>query len=302
MTITVCIATYRRVDRLASLLSDLARQSRLPDEVVVVDNDAAGSARDVVERHRQLHALYPLIYDVQMRKNISITRNRTVERATGEWLAFVDDDERAPDSWLATLADCALRYHADGVLAPVVPVVPDHAPAWIRRGNFYEFPRTATGQVVPVNRLRFGNVLLRGALLRSGMPLFDPAYGLTGGEDNDLLARLVSRGARIVWCEEAIVTEPIERSRLSLSWLVLRGLSGGQDFARNTLTGRYGPIDWKGRLLLLAKSLVQMLAAAALAVITLPTGRHHAARWLVKSAANLGKLSAFAGLAYREYA
>ena len=46
--ISVCIATYQRADRLAALLTDLTRQTLLPGEVVVVDNDAAESARPVV--------------------------------------------------------------------------------------------------------------------------------------------------------------------------------------------------------------------------------------------------------------
>jgi len=48
MSISVCIATYRRAERLALLLEDLRQQERLPDEVIVVDNDAVGSARSVV--------------------------------------------------------------------------------------------------------------------------------------------------------------------------------------------------------------------------------------------------------------
>jgi succinoglycan biosynthesis protein ExoM len=302
VTISICIATYRRTNRLAALLGDLAGQSLPPSEIVVVDNDADGSARETVEQYRNGAPPCPVIYAIQPLKNISLTRNRTIELATGDWLAFVDDDERAPATWLAQLTESAGRWKADGVLAPVVPIVPGDAPAWIRRGSFYDFPRTPTGQVVPVNRLRFGNVLLRGELLRRGAPLFDPAYGLTGGEDNDLLARLVQAGARIVSCDEAIVHEPVDKSRLSLRWLVLRALSGGQDFARNTLSGRYGPIGWPGKCRLLGQSAAQLLVATVLSVIALPAGRHRAAHWLIKAAANLGKLSAFGGFAYREYA
>jgi len=43
---------YRRAERLALLLEDLRQQERLPDEVIVVDNDAVGSARSVVESCR----------------------------------------------------------------------------------------------------------------------------------------------------------------------------------------------------------------------------------------------------------
>jgi len=205
-------------------------------------------------------------------------------------------------SWLETSLDAAAAaYSADGVLGPVDPLVPAEAPAWIRRGRFYDFPRMASGEVVPPNRLRFGNVLLRGRLLRELEVCFDPAYGLTGGEDGDLLSRLALAGARIVWCDEAIVREPIEQSRLSLAWLLRRSLRGGQDFARHSLSGRYGT-QGTGRMRLLVRALLQLIAAATLSVLALPLGRHRAAHWLTKASANLGKLSVFMGWHYREYA
>jgi succinoglycan biosynthesis protein ExoM len=301
-TVSVCIATYRRAERLAAVLDDLTRQTRLPDEVVVVDNDAAASARLVVEQRLCQSAPFPIRYAVQPVKNISLTRNKTVELAGGDWLAFIDDDERAPPPWLAQLVEAAARDAADGVLGPVDPIVPLSAPAWIRRGRFYDFPRMATGAVIPPNRLRFGNVLVKGSWLRGAEEPFDPALGLTGGEDGDLLSRLVQRGARIVWCDEAIVREPVEPSRLSLRWLLRRALSGGQDFARHSLAGRYGSMSTGKRVRFFLRALAQALAAAGLTLVVWPLGRHHAARWLTTLSANVGKLSVFWGWRYREYA
>jgi succinoglycan biosynthesis protein ExoM len=299
--ISVCIATYRRADRLAALLTDLTRQTLLPQEVVIVDNDESASAAAVVEACRQSQPPFAIRYAIQPVKNISITRNRTVELANEEWLAFVDDDERAPEFWLARLAAAATQYGAAGVLGPVDPVVPAEAPAWIRRGRFYDFPRMPSGTVIPPNRLRFGNVMLAAGLLKALGTPFDPAYGLTGGEDGDLLSRLVLNGAKIVWCDEAIVHEPIESSRLSLKWLLRRSLRGGQDFARHCLTGRYGRRS-ANRFRLFARALVQLIVASGIALLVLPLGRHHAAHWLTKASANIGKLSIFLGLHYREYA
>jgi succinoglycan biosynthesis protein ExoM len=300
-SISVCIATYRRLDRLEALLGDLCRQQLLPGEVIVVDNDVAGSARLVVERCLEAKPPFPIRYDIQPEKNISLTRNRTVELTSRKWLAFVDDDERAPDFWLARLAAAACDYAADGVLGPVDPVVPEDAPGWIRRGRFYDFPRMPTGTVVPPNRLRFGNLLLRASAVKTLAVMFDPAYGLTGGEDGDLLSRMTLAGARIVWCDEAIVHEPVEKSRLNLRWLLRRSLRGGQDFARHALSGRYGART-AGHLRLFGRALVQMVAAAGIAILVLPLGRHHAAHWLTKASANVGKLSIFLGWHYREYA
>jgi succinoglycan biosynthesis protein ExoM len=302
MNISVCIATYCRTDRLRAVLQDLACQSRLPDQVVVVDNDVAGSARPVIEQLRASGAPFAIAYDVQPERNIALTRNRTVALADGDWLAFIDDDERAPANWLQQLLEAAGAHAADGVLAPVEPQVPAEAPLWIRRGRFYDFPRLRTGEIVPLNRMRFGNLLLRGDPLRAEPGPFDSSYGLSNGEDGDLLVRLAHKGARIIWCDEAIVWEPIEAKRLSLRWLLMRSLSGGQEFARQTFRGKYGEIGWLGRIVFFCRALLQMLVASGLALLSWPGGRHQAARWLITASANLGKLSVFWGWRYRAYA
>jgi succinoglycan biosynthesis protein ExoM len=301
MTISVCIATYRRSERLALLLADLAVQSLRPDEVVVVDNDASGSAATVVHEYRNT-VPFPVQYDIQPARNISLTRNRTVAMASGDWLAFIDDDERAPADWLERLVAASVDYAADGVLGPVDPVVPPTAPDWIRRGRFYDFPRLPSGTPVPLNRMRFGNVLLHGGRLRAEPGPFDISYGLTTGEDADLLIRLVNKGARIIWDDKAVVMEPVEPARLSMRWLLQRALSGGQEFARKTVAGRYGAVSAVGRARLFVQSLLQMLVAGTMALVIWPAGRHQAVRWLVKAAANFGKISIFWGWRYREYA
>jgi succinoglycan biosynthesis protein ExoM len=299
---SVCIATYRRPDRLDALLDDLSTQEHLPDEVVVVDNDASGSARAVVERHIAVGCSFPIVYEVQPARNIALTRNRTVHLASGDWLAFVDDDERAPPTWLRQLLEAAQRYEADGILAPVEPQIPASAPAWIRRGKFYEWPHLPSGTAVPPSHLRFGNVLLRGGRLRAEPGPFDTSYGLSTGEDGDLLMRLRDKGARIVWCDEAIVLEPVEAKRLSLWWLLQRALSGGQHFARLSVSGRYHPVNAAARGLMLLRWLAQLIVAVALTIAVCPLGRHRAAVWLIKASANLGKLSVFCGWRYGEYA
>jgi len=304
VAVTVCIATYRRAERLAALLDDLQAQTRPPEQIVVVDNDPAGSARAAVEAHRLRPGAPPLAYDIQPEKSISLTRNRCVAHARGDWLAFLDDDERVVPHWLGDMLETAARCRADGVLGPVVPVLPGDAPAWIRRGRFYDGPRLATGARVPDNLMRIGNALIDGARLRREDPVFDPAYGLTGGEDGDLLLRLVRGGALIVWCDSALATEPVEPARLNARWILMRALRGGQDYARHFRKGRLagGPPSPARRAAFNLRALAQMAAAALLALAALPLGRHRALAWLARACANYGKLSVLWGRHYREYA
>jgi len=90
MKVSVCVATHRRVERLHAVLQDLPRQRRLPEQVVVVDIDAAGSARPVIQQ----------------------LRTPTAPFRFGAWLAFIDDYELAPGSWLGQLLDAATLYRA----------------------------------------------------------------------------------------------------------------------------------------------------------------------------------------------
>lgn len=300
--VSVCLATYKRNERLRAVLDDLMKQDFLPDQVVVVDNDPAGGARNIVEECRTAGAPFPIDYDVQPEPNIARTRNRTFELASGEWMAFIDDDERAPKDWLRNLMHAAETFKADGVLAPVEPQVPATAPSWIRRGRFYDWPHQPEGADVPYQGMRFGNVLLRGACLHAEPGPFDTGHGLMTGEDFDLLARLTRKGAKIVWSEKAPVFEPIEAKRLSLRWLLLRALSGGQAFARYTVSGGFKPIGLLGRFVFYVRALVQMILAAAIAAVSCIAGRHHAVAWLIKATANFGKLTVLWGWRYREYA
>jgi|HubBroStandDraft_1064217.scaffolds.fasta_scaffold01217_6 succinoglycan biosynthesis protein ExoM len=300
--VSICLPTFQRNERLRAVLEDLVNQERLPDQVVVVDNDPDGGARVVVDECRAAGPPFRIDYDVQPIPNIALTRNRTFELATGEWAAFIDDDERAPKEWLRKLLEAAERFQADGVLSPVEPQVPETAPAWIRRGRFYDFPHQPEGAIVPYSGMRFGNLVLRAERLRAEPGPFDIRHGLMAGEDVDLLVRLARHGAKIVWSETAPVYEPIEPKRLSLYWLLMRALSGGQAFARYTVTGGFRPIGWPGRILFFLRALLQMLLAAAIASVAWIFGWHHGVAWLIKTSANFGKLTVIWGWRYVAYA
>ena len=302
INLSVCIATYRRTDLLRVLLEDLAKQTLVPDEVVIADNDKSGSAKPVVEEFEAAGCPFRLVYGIQPERNISVTRNLTVQMSSGTWLAFVDDDERAPPEWLERLMKAAQDHAAEGVLAPVEPQLPDDAPAWLRRGKFYDWPHLATGEVVPITHLRFGNVLLAGDPVRKLPGPFDPVFGLSTGEDGDMLMRLMEKGSKVIWCDEAPVFEPVEAKRLSLRWLLQRAYSGGQHFGRLVITGRFGHHHPLRKLLEGGRWMAQLGVALILALVSWPFSRHRAAAWLIKAWANVGKITAFFGWRYGEYA
>ena len=100
--VSVCVGTFKRHGLLPLLLASLARQTLglAQFEIVVVDNDAAGSAAGAVAEFGQMHPAVRLTYSVEPVSGLSHARNRTVRMARGQLLAFIDDDSRpSPIGW-----------------------------------------------------------------------------------------------------------------------------------------------------------------------------------------------------------
>lgn len=300
--ISVCVCTYRRPHLLDELLAALLAQTALSRvrEIIVVDNDPAGSAMPVLAAWKPRCPM-PLRIVACPRPNISLARNAALHHATGEWVAFIDDDEIPVAQWLEQLADQARRHQADGVFGPVLPVYPEGVPSWIVEGRFFERRRLATGAPVPKTDVRSGNVLLRRRLLNLDEGPFDPAFGLTGGEDTLLFHRLLDRGARFVWSDEAVVYEPVDPARATVRWLMMRAYRGGQSFIRvSLLTSRGWRRVWRLSVLL-SRALLQFCIAAALAAGWWPMSRPRAVRYARLACAQCGKITGAFGLRHQEY-
>ena len=117
--ITVCVCTYRRPALLLRLLESLAQQTSdlFTFSVVVADNDAAQSAREVVMAFAA-RAAFLVVYCVEPRQNIALARNKAIEMARGEFIAFIDDDEFPAENWLAQLWQTYDKHRVAGVLKP----------------------------------------------------------------------------------------------------------------------------------------------------------------------------------------
>lgn len=298
-SVDVCIASFRRPELLEKLLNSLDLQdfgSGGPQvRIIVTDNDKNRSAEDVVRRFATRTRL-PVVYDVEPTQNISLARNRSVSHATADFVAFVDDDEEVAEDWITNLLTTLRGYSADAVFGPVIPILPEDAPKWILDGRFFERPRYGTGTVLTGGRT--GNALVARHWLARYDKVFDPSLGLTGGEDSDLFERLVSCGAKLVWCDTALVHEKVPPNRCTLRWFFRRAFRGGQTTARRANTGLRGmkKIGWLGYRLLL------LLAALGATITSWYIHRTFAIRAAQKVASNLGQLSALTSYSFEEYA
>lgn len=231
LNVDVLVLTYKRSHWLEGTLQSLVQQrleQGIQMSIVVVDNDAAQSAYGVVAGFQEK---FPRTrYVCEPRPNVANARNRALREASGDFAAFIDDDELAEPHWLQRLIETQRRYAVPVVFGPVVAELPRHAPRWAVEGRFYERPRFATGSEVSSGGT--GNVLLELAVLRRVDVRFDPSYGLSGGEDTWFFHQLTAAGQRLVWCDEAVARERVPDSRLRVAWLMRRAFSGGHSYSR----------------------------------------------------------------------
>ena len=284
--ISVCICTYKRPRFLKRLLEELDGQDTsglFTYSIVVADNDHLQSGEAVVRDFAAASSI-PIKYCVEPRQNIALTRNKAIENANGDFVAFIDDDEFPTRRWLLTLFKACDEFGVDGVLGPVKRHFDEEPPKWVVKGKFYERPTYPTGFVIDWRKGRTNNVLLKKRIFAAGAQPFRPDF-LTG-EDQDFFRRMIEKRHAFVWCNEAVVYEVVPPVRWKRTFMLRRALLGG---AVSVIEPTFGALA-------IAKSVIAVPAYTAALPFALVLGHHRFMILSVKLFEHLGKLLALMGI------
>lgn len=230
------MCTFKRpilLERLLIKLQDHTSGGPFTCSIVVVDNDIKRSAEKTVHTFADKSTV-PLDYYIEPIRNISLARNKSVQHAAGDLIAFIDDDEFPEDGWLLNLFITIDKYGADGVLGPVKSHFANEPPSWLIKSRILERQSFSTGTVLlSVKYTRTGNVLLRKSLFEKAEDHFDPMYGRLGGGDVIFFKRMMQKQKRFVWCNEAIVYETVPLERQKRLYYIKRALTRGAGEAKH---------------------------------------------------------------------
>lgn len=302
--VVIGILTFRRPEDLAAalpLLLEQATEVQADDrrvEILVVDNDAEGGARGVaaaVADDRVRYVVEPV-------PGIAAARNRVLEESgEARFVVFIDDDERPHRGWLQSLLDTQERSQAVAVAGAVVSDFAEPLEPWIRDGDFFRRRRLATG--TPIGVAATNNLLLDMSAVRSAKLRFDAAFGLSGGSDTLFTRQLAAAGGRMVWCDDAVVTDHVPVERLTRRWLLRRAFRSGNSASRvDVVLAAGGPERAAVRASAVARGTARCgvgLVRWVLGVVTV--SRAHRARGLRTAARGAGMVAGAAGVVYAEY-
>lgn len=226
LTATVVICTRNRPAFLRKCLEAVTAQNRLADEILVVDNTQGDAETEAVARE------FCARYVAEPIAGLSYARNRGLAEATGDIVAYIDDDAVAYEDWLGRLLepfeDQQVAAVTGKIVTPGAPVdtstqnprvVNDKTPYWFEIATFGGLGRG-------------GNMALRRSSC-AGWTAFDERLGRGApfhiAEENYAFASLLTLGYTAVYVPSAVVTHPLRtrpsvevQARNSLSyWLLL---------------------------------------------------------------------------------
>jgi GT2 family glycosyltransferase len=208
MSVAVVIATYGRPDDVARCLDALALQTRMPDDVVVVDASPDDRTKELVSRRPGVRYL---------RNNAGLGSTATsraigVRETRSDLVAFLDDDSIARPDWVEKLEAVYIDPRVGAVGGRVINSLSEVAsadPSLVGRllpdgrltGNF----AADTGKVVAVDHLLGANMSYRRAAIEAVGGIQDFYPGTCAREDSDLGLRMGLRGWLVMFAPEAVV-------------------------------------------------------------------------------------------------
>jgi glycosyltransferase involved in cell wall biosynthesis len=218
---SVIVCTRDRAARLAACLDAVAALDYPDFEIIVVDNaPVTDEVANLVAGH---HSRVPMRHVVEHRPGLAWARNAGLSAATGRIVAYLDDDERPDEHWLAELArGFMLSPRVVGVSGIVLPAALDTpAQCWFEQFGGHSKGRGFTAEIfdaasharqhplypLPPFGVGASMAIDRAALIRIGG--FDVALGAGtpahAGEDTAAISDLMLTGATFVYWPGAIM-------------------------------------------------------------------------------------------------
>lgn len=252
-TVTVAICTRDRAEVLDRCLTSIERLAAPPREVLVVDNaSTSGATRTVAERHGVRYVLEP-------RPGLDVARNTAIRHATGDVVAFADDDVEVHPEWLGAVQRGFAHPEVGGVTGLVLPAALD-TPAQVAFEEHWTFnrgfvPRTfrpslldvRPSRAIPVWDIGAGaNMAVRRVAVED-VGLFDErldagAAGCSG--DSEMWFRLLVGGWACVYLPEAVVFHEHRREDAAFERQIEAYMKGhtASLLVQHQATGRWGEL------------------------------------------------------------
>ena len=207
MKFSVVIPLYNKARYIESAIASVLAQSVQDFEIIVIDDGSTDGGADIVAANADPRVrLFR-----QPNAGVSVTRNRAISMAKGQWVAFLDaDDWHHPDYLYSLVAAQELHPTVDAVATQYVPVADaPHLwpPAWPVLAKLIAPESVELIDDLPARWMKgatftTSSVCIRTTRLQRMQPCF--AVGECQGEDLDLWFRVAEKSP-VAWIKKPLV-------------------------------------------------------------------------------------------------
>jgi glycosyltransferase involved in cell wall biosynthesis len=221
--ITIGITSFNAERHIAGAISSAIAQTWDPLEIVVVDDGSSDQTVELVETIVKNHPQVRLFCQSQ-NSGVATARNRIIEEARGDFLAFFDDDDVSDPNRVATQYRRIIEY--EGELSERAPVICHTARRQIAGNGSERIERTmgcsvkmAPNGPAVAGRLLWGEPLEDGygAVATCSQMARTSTYKMLGGfdpafrrsEDMEFCVRVARAGGHFIGIAEPLVTQTL---------------------------------------------------------------------------------------------
>lgn len=194
--VSVIIPTYNRETFVMKAVGSVLKQTFRDYELIVIDDGSTDATRSTLQPYE-----HQIKYVYQDNSGVSAARNKGVNLAAGDWVAFLDSDDEWSDEYLAKQMQTASK--ASGVCMQVADCLftglggkknsyfEMNGAAAEFKGADYLLPREPFSFVIQHAPWQVGSAVIRREAIRKA-GLFDTSLRIS--EDLDLIARVALQG------------------------------------------------------------------------------------------------------------
>ncbi len=119
--VSIIVPVYNVENYLAKCLDSLVNQSLQDIEILVIDDGSKDKSGDIIEQYA---GKYPEKIKAFTKENggLSDARNYGIDRATGEYIGFVDSDDYVAETMFEEMFLLAEKYHTKMVISNIQKV------------------------------------------------------------------------------------------------------------------------------------------------------------------------------------
>ena len=224
--VSVVIPTYNRSALLRDAVNSvLGQDTRIPFEIIIVDNNSQDDTADVVRSITDPRVRYVL----EREQGNAHARNRGVVEATADVIAFIDDDVTVASDWLTSLKQALdSRPDLSFVGGKVLPQWDGPPPSWLTPEHWAPLAVLDYGPdelIIAGNSPRgllTANIAFRRSVFAevgTFSPHLQRVKNFIGSmEDTEFLMRVCRSGKQGIYLPSMIASAPVDVERLSKSY------------------------------------------------------------------------------------